>query len=108
MKMRSWSESSGRHAGAFDFYRLVQEDDDDQGEADGDKQVAGPDANLVAQGMRREDRSVLALASGCPLLVFAVVWVTTEDNAGTWVSGEVGVASCFSSVLFHFSVPLYL
>ena len=29
-----------RHAGAFDFYGLVEKDDDDQGEADGNEQIA--------------------------------------------------------------------
>ena len=41
-----------RHAGAFDFHGLVQEDDDDQREADGDEQVARPDTNFVTQRMR--------------------------------------------------------
>jgi len=41
------------HAGAFDFYRLVQEDDDYQRETDGDQQVARPDANFVAQRVHR-------------------------------------------------------
>src|SRR5438270_578030 len=38
-----------RHAGAFDFYGLVEEDDDDERETDGDEQVARPDANLFAE-----------------------------------------------------------
>src|ERR1700749_1119300 len=37
-----------RHAGAFDFYRLIEEDDDDEREADRDKEIASPDANLVS------------------------------------------------------------
>src|SRR5258708_31894325 len=41
------------HAGAFDFYRLVQEDDNDQRKTDGDQEVAGPDANFAAQGVQR-------------------------------------------------------
>src|SRR6266403_5716220 len=41
-----------RHAGASDFHGLVQEDDDDERQADGDKKVAGPDANFVTKRMR--------------------------------------------------------
>src|SRR6266851_9379633 len=41
------------HAGAFDLYGLIEENDDDQGKADGDQQVAGPHAKFVAQGMQR-------------------------------------------------------
>jgi len=39
------------HAGAFDFDWLVEENNDDQGKADGDEEIAGPDANFVAQQM---------------------------------------------------------
>jgi hypothetical protein len=39
----------GGHAGAFDFYRLIEENDDDQGETDGDEEIAGPHANFVAE-----------------------------------------------------------
>src|SRR2546423_828715 len=42
-----------RHAGAFDLHRLVQEDDDDQGQPNGNEQVAGPNANFVAKGVQR-------------------------------------------------------
>src|SRR5437016_91581 len=45
------------HAGAFDFYRLIQENDDHQCETDSDEEVARPDANLVAQGVRRRGPS---------------------------------------------------
>src|SRR5713101_1492862 len=41
-----------RHAGTFDFYRLVEKNDDDQREADGDEQVARPNTYFVAQRMR--------------------------------------------------------
>src|SRR5580692_1216406 len=44
------------HAGAFDFYRLIEKDDDDEREADGDEEVAGPDADFVSQGMRCRGR----------------------------------------------------
>ena len=50
----------GRHAGAFDFHGLVQEDDDDQRESDGDEQVARPNTDFVSQGMgsrRRRSQS---------------------------------------------------
>ena len=36
------------HAGAFDFYRLIEEDDDDQRQADGDEQIARPNTNFSA------------------------------------------------------------
>src|SRR5215469_15992403 len=41
------------HAGAFDFYGLIEEDDDDQREANGDEQVASPDANFMAKQLVR-------------------------------------------------------
>ena len=37
-----------RHAGTFDFHGLIEKDNDDQGQADGDQQVAGPNTNFVA------------------------------------------------------------
>jgi hypothetical protein len=40
-----------RHAGAFDFYGLIEEDDNDECEADGDEEVARPNADFVSQGM---------------------------------------------------------
>jgi len=36
------------HAGAFDFYRLIEEDDDDQRQANGDEQIARPNTNFSA------------------------------------------------------------
>src|SRR5882724_11329590 len=36
------------HAGAFDFYRLIEEDYDDQRQADGDEQIARPNTNFSA------------------------------------------------------------
>jgi hypothetical protein len=45
------------HAGAFDFYGLVKEDDDDQSKTDGDQKVAGPDANFVTKQLVRGRRS---------------------------------------------------
>src|SRR5690242_16728661 len=41
------------HAGAFDFYRLVEENDNDQCEADSDQKVACPNANFVSQSVQR-------------------------------------------------------
>jgi hypothetical protein len=41
------------HAGAFDFHGLVEEDNDNQGEADGDEEIARPNANFVAQKLMR-------------------------------------------------------
>jgi len=40
-----------RHAGAFDFNRLIEENDDDESEADGDEEVAGPNTDFVSQRM---------------------------------------------------------
>ena len=51
-----------RHAGAFDFYGLIEKDDDDKREADGDEQVARPHANLFAQRVCRGYRA----ARGAP------------------------------------------
>jgi len=42
----------GRHAGTFNFYRLIEEDDDDEREANSDQEVAGPNTDFVSQGMR--------------------------------------------------------
>src|SRR6185437_9052562 len=39
------------HARAFHFYRLIQESNDDEREADGDEQIARPNTNLGSQGM---------------------------------------------------------
>ena len=41
----------GRHAGAFHLHRLIQKNDDDQRQADGDQQVASPDTDFGAEGM---------------------------------------------------------
>src|ERR1700730_4809165 len=41
-----------RHARTFDLHRLVQEDDDDQSEADGNEEIAGPDTHFVTNRMR--------------------------------------------------------
>src|SRR2546423_7506603 len=40
-----------RHAGAFDLNGLIQEDDNDQSETDGNEQIARPDTNFCAQSM---------------------------------------------------------
>src|SRR5437879_7565973 len=37
------------HAGAFNFYRLVEKDDDDHGEADRNHQVTGPDSQFTVK-----------------------------------------------------------
>src|SRR5271170_5111881 len=39
------------HAGAFDFYWLIQEHDDDEGQADGDQKIARPNTDFISQGM---------------------------------------------------------
>ena len=40
-----------RHAGAFDFHGLIEENDDDESEADGDQEIARPNADFISQGM---------------------------------------------------------
>ena len=47
-----------RHAGAFDLHRLIEEHDDDERKADGDKQVAGPHLDFMAQETVRGDKAV--------------------------------------------------
>src|SRR5579872_2711939 len=37
-----------RHAGALDLHRLIEEHDDDQGEADRDEEIAGPDSDFIS------------------------------------------------------------
>ena len=39
------------HAGAFNLYRLVEKNDDDQRKTDGDQQVACPNTNFMANVM---------------------------------------------------------
>src|SRR5580658_9463808 len=39
------------HAGTFDFYRLIEENNDDERQADGDKQIARPNTDFISQGM---------------------------------------------------------
>ena len=39
------------HAGAFDFYRLVQKHDDDEGQANGNQKIACPNTDFISQGM---------------------------------------------------------
>jgi hypothetical protein len=41
----------GSHAGTFDFYRLIEEHNDDEREADGDQQIARPNTDFISQGM---------------------------------------------------------
>src|SRR4029077_17800144 len=41
-----------RHAGAFHFYWLGQKKEEEQSEADGDEQVAGPNADFIAKLVR--------------------------------------------------------
>ncbi len=43
-----------RHAGAFDFHRLIEKHDDDEGKTDGNEQVAGPDTDFVAKLVGRK------------------------------------------------------
>jgi len=45
------------HAGTFDFYGLIQEDDDDQRETDSDEEIAGPDTDFVPKELVRRRRS---------------------------------------------------
>src|ERR1700676_1836209 len=39
------------HAGALDFYRLGKENNGDEGQGDGDEEVAGPNTDFVSKGM---------------------------------------------------------
>lgn len=41
------------HAGAFDFHGLIEKNDDDKGEPNGDEKVASPNPDLCSQGMSR-------------------------------------------------------
>jgi len=41
------------HAGSFDLYGLIEENDDHQGEADGDEEVASPHTNFVTEQLVR-------------------------------------------------------
>jgi len=36
------------HTGAFDFYRLIQKHDDDEGQADGDEKIARPNTDFIS------------------------------------------------------------
>jgi hypothetical protein len=42
-----------RHAGTFDFNGLIEKNDDDQGETDGNEKIAGPDAYFVTKQVVR-------------------------------------------------------
>src|SRR5271167_1152655 len=44
------------HAGAFHFYGLIEENDDDKCQPNGDKEVARPNTNFISQGMGRRRR----------------------------------------------------
>lgn len=44
------------HAGAFDFYGLIEKNDDDESEADGNEKIARPNTNFISQGMGRRGR----------------------------------------------------
>ena len=50
-----------RHAGAFDFDRLIKKDDDHQRQTDSDQEVARPNADFMAKKLvrRRSDRAGL-------------------------------------------------
>jgi len=77
------------HAGAFDFDGLVEEDNDDEGEADGDEQVAGPDADFVAQGMTRGEG----------------IGARDERRAGGRASGSRRGGELFFGGAVHFLLP---
>jgi len=53
------------HAGAFDFYRLIEEDDDDERQANSDEKVAGPNTDFVSQGMRCRRRRCWSFRNRC-------------------------------------------
>src|SRR5882724_4729441 len=42
-----------RHAGAFDFHRLIEKNDDDEGEPNGDEKIARPDADFALERLSR-------------------------------------------------------
>src|SRR5271169_6495972 len=44
------------HARAFHFHRLIEEDDNDEGQANGNEEVARPNADFISQGMGRRGR----------------------------------------------------
>src|ERR1700722_997757 len=44
------------HAGAFDLHRLVEENDDNNGEAEGNNEIAAPTSNFAPQRWRRSGR----------------------------------------------------
>src|SRR5580658_3426438 len=41
------------HAGTFHFYGLIEKNDDDKRQPNGDEKVARPNANFISQGMGR-------------------------------------------------------
>jgi len=46
----------GGHAGAFDFHRLVEENDENKGEAERNDEIAPPISKLAPQRLRRSGR----------------------------------------------------
>src|SRR5271154_4178368 len=44
------------HARAFHFHWLIEENDDDEGKANGDEKVARPNADFISQRMGRRGR----------------------------------------------------
>src|SRR5260370_29801688 len=56
------------------------------------------------------DRSGAAVEPGGSLLTLDVIWAafTTEEDAGTGVSGAVEVAGCFSSILSIFRCLVFI
>src|SRR2546426_10323195 len=56
-----------RHARAFDLHRLIEEDDDDEGETYGEEQVACPNADFAAHAGRSEEHTS-ELQSPCNLV----------------------------------------
>jgi len=80
------------HAGAFDFYRLIEEDYDDQRQADGDEQIARPNTNSVRRECEVGDPEGGVLLAG---------------EAGSGDSGIAEVGGSFSSALSIFAA-MYL
>src|ERR1700730_5632501 len=84
------------HAGAFDFNRLVEEDDDDHRQAERDDQVAGPNAQFTVKAGRGFPLDV----SARKLILLMTFARRARTGVGRLLHGNVWIAH-----LYHAKKP---
>src|ERR1700694_2112555 len=110
MKMRSWSESSGAMLVPSTFTGWYKKTMITKARPTAISRSRVQTRISFRKECSGADRSAAALESDRSRLTFAAARsaVTTEDDAGTWVSGEVEVAACFSSDLSIFGCLVFI